>query len=133
MTKPVTRKMAVDSLLYWLMQPEAISIIRLASNEGHHATLLCPECGEPILPGQVIQFDHRHADIHGGPHEYQNIRPVHYDPCHKKKSARDVAAKAKGDRILGLTKTKPKAKIAGRGFNKDLTRGFNGKVRKRNS
>lgn len=115
MTKPVSRKMAVDCLLYWFQQPEAT----ITAADGSLAIYLkCPECRKPILPGQVIQFDHRHADVHGGPHNYKAIRPVHYDPCHKKKTARDIKAKAKGDRILGLTKTRPKRKMPRRPFPK---------------
>lgn len=105
MTKPVSRKMAVDALLH-----------RFA--EMCDARLLCPECHQLILPGQNIQFDHTHGHAMGGQHEYQNLRPIHYDPCHKAKSKRDVAALAKVDRILGLTKNKPKAKIRSRGFSK---------------
>jgi hypothetical protein len=54
----------------------------------------------------------------GGPHEYQNLRPIHYDPCHKRKSKRDVAAKAKVARITGVTKGRPKKKWASRPFPK---------------
>jgi len=49
-------------------------------------TLICPECKEPLLPGQNIHFDHIHADVLGGEHHYSNLRPIHYDPCHKKKA-----------------------------------------------
>jgi len=94
MTKPVTRKLAVDCLLD--------RVIRQFGTP-----LLCSVDGEPLLPGQAIQFDHLHADGLGGPHEYQNLRPIHYDPCHKRKSARDVADMAKIDRITGVTKGRP--------------------------
>ncbi len=98
MTKPISRKMAVDCLLHRVIVQ-------------HGLPLFCDICHEPLVPGQQIQFDHIHSDVMGGKHEYQNLRPVHYDPCHKKKSARDVAAKAKLDRITHKTKTGPKAKI----------------------
>lgn len=105
MTKPVTRKMAVDCLLYWFAQPGAT----IHAADGSLAIYLkCPECGEAILPEQNIQFDHRHADVHGGPHDYTAIRPVHYDPCHKKKTARDIRANAKVKRLRGERKPKPK-------------------------
>lgn len=95
MTKPVTRKMAVDCLLD-----------RVIRQFG--APLLCAcGCGTPLMPGDQVQFDHHHADGLGGPHEYQNLRPIQYDPCHKKKSKRDVAAMAKIDRITGVTKGRP--------------------------
>lgn len=104
MTKPVTRRMAVDCLLDRIIQQFG-------------APLLSPADGEPLLPGQRIQFDHIHADVHGGPHEYQNLRPIHVG-AHQKKTKRDVAAKAKGDRILGLTKTRPSRPIPSRPFAK---------------
>ncbi len=119
MTKPVTRAQAVDCLL------------DRANRAGH--PILCVECGEPCLPGQKIQFDHIHADKLGGPHEYGNFRPLHYDPCHKRKSKKDVAAMAKVDRITGVTGNGPKAKIQSRGFRKDVSRRFDGTVRKRES
>lgn len=107
MTKPISRKMAVDALLWRFLIEGYIEPLG-------GAQIKCPECGEPILPGQQIQFDHIHGHAMGGPHEYQNLRPIHYDPCHKKKSARDVAALAKIARITGKTKRGPKAKIRSR-------------------
>lgn len=110
MTKPVTRKMAVDCLL-----DRILTDTRTAMGDGvDRVHLLCRVCGEPLLPGQAIQFDHIHADALGGPHEYKNIRPIHYDPCHKAKSKRDVGALAKIDRITGLTCTGPKKQIPSR-------------------
>lgn len=97
MTKPISRKMAVDALLH-----------RFA--EMCDAHLLCSECNELLLPGQNIQFDHTHSHAMGGAHEYHNLRPIHYDPCHKAKSKRDVAALAKVARITGVTKGRPKTK-----------------------
>lgn len=99
MTKPVSRRMAVDCLLD--------RIIRQFGSP-----LLCPVDGEPLLPGQVIQFDHVHAHALGGGHTYLDIRPIHYDPCHKKKTKADVQALAKVDRITGVTKGRPKTKWA---------------------
>ncbi len=105
MTKPISRKMAVDCLL-------GLYQIR------------CGICKEQLFPGDAVQFDHVHSDAMGGPHEHDNLRPVHYDPCHKMKSKRDVAALAKVDRITGVTKgPKKKAwtkgrKLQSRGFQK---------------
>lgn len=114
MTKPVTRKLAVDCLLD--------RVIRQFGTP-----LLSPADGQPLLPGEAIQFDHIHADVFGGAHIYQNLRPIHAQ-AHKKKTKADIQAKAKGDRILGLTKTGPKKKIASRGFDKTKTRKFDGNV-----
>lgn len=104
MTKPISRKMAVDCLL-WYFATEA------------DAGLCCHICDNALEMGQDIQFDHIHAIVHGGPHEYENLRPVHAE-CHKKKTKADVQAKAKGDRILGLTCNKPKKKMPSRPFQK---------------
>jgi len=62
------------------------------------------------MPGQDIQFDHTHADVHGGPHEYQNLRPLH-KACHKIKTRADVKANAKVKRLRGERKRKPKPKM----------------------
>ena len=94
MTKPVTRKMVVDWFLWSLKQRGIV--------------VPCGICKEPLEPGDDIQWDHIHATVFWGPHEYQNIRPVHYDPCHKRKTKADVQANAKIDRITGKTKGRPK-------------------------
>lgn len=104
MTKPISRKMAVDCLLDRVI--------------GWYGPLPCSICKMPLLPGQSIQFDHIYADKLGGAHEYQNLRPIHYDPCHKGKSKRDIGAMAKIDRITGITGTRPKKKISSRPFQK---------------
>ena len=100
MTKPVTRKMAVDCLLYRFMALGGIP---------------CGICMAPLNPGDDVQFDHVQAIVHTGPHIYQNIRPVHTE-CHKKKTARDIAANAKIKRIRGETKQGPKRAIPSRPF-----------------
>jgi 5-methylcytosine-specific restriction endonuclease McrA len=88
MTKPISRKMAVDCLL---------GLYKIS----------CGICGEQLFPGDAVQFDHIHADVFDGPHEHQNLRPVHKD-CHKKKTATDIKANAKVKRLRGKKKAKPK-------------------------
>lgn len=102
MTKPVTRQMIIDCLLYRLGMPS------------------CPICKELIRPTQEIDFDHIHADVFDGPHAYENLRPLHR-ACHHQKTAQDVKANAKVKRILkkrkGITKKGrpwPKRKFAAR-------------------
>lgn len=119
MTKPISRKMAVDSLLY-----------RFVLVTGEY--LPCAVCGEPLKPGDDVQFDHAHSDVMGGAHEFQNLRPVHYDPCHKKKTKADIQANAKVKRIVCGGRKKRGPKIKSRGFDKKLTKTFGGKVRLRN-
>lgn len=84
MTKPISRKMAVDALLYRF------------GLEWH--VIICTVCNTVLTPGDAIEFDHVHADVHGGPHEYQNLRPLH-KACHKTKTRADVKANAKVKRI----------------------------------
>lgn len=99
MTKPIPRKMAVDCLLDQFLNVGAVIECRICK------VVLCAE--------DNIQFDHLHAIVHDGPHEYQNLRPVHAE-CHKKKSAKDVAANAKVKRIANPKPSKTPMKNSGR-------------------
>lgn len=90
-------------------------------------SITCGICGREIGPGTPVEWDHVHALVHGGPHIFTNLRPVH-ERCHKAKTKADVQAKAKGDRILGLTCNGPKKAIKSRGFDKTKTRKVNGEV-----
>jgi 5-methylcytosine-specific restriction endonuclease McrA len=58
----------------------------------------CAECQERIMPSARIEWDHTHCLAAGGPHEYMNLRPLHYE-CHKDKTKRDVALNSKAKRI----------------------------------
>lgn len=107
----ITDKMKLDCLLY-------------------RHSIKCGLCGKELFPADEIEWDHIHALVHGGPHVFTNLRPVHV-PCHKAKSARDVAANAKVKRILGETKTGPKKQIQSPGFDKTRTRKFSGEVIRR--
>lgn len=94
--QPITPDMKLDAILY------------------RHA-VTCGICGGELSPGDKIEWDHVHALVHGGPHVFTNIRPVH-EECHKEKTARDVAANAKVKRIRGETKTGPRRPIPSRPF-----------------
>ena len=106
MTKPVSRKMAVDALL-WRFYESGIADM---SGDELHCVLECAICEKVLKPGDRIEFDHVHADVFDGPHEFQNLRPLHKD-CHKKKTARDIKDNAKIDRLTGVTKTRPRRKM----------------------
>lgn len=93
MTRPISRKMVVDCLLWRAGGP----------------VFTCGICNKVLLPEQEIEFDHIHADVHGGPHEYKNLRPLH-KTCHKAKTKTDVQANAKVKRLRGETKGRPKTK-----------------------
>ncbi len=58
----------------------------------------CAECGLPISDEDEIEWDHRHALVHGGRHHYSNVRPLHVT-CHTQKTIRDVKALAKVKRL----------------------------------
>lgn len=51
------------------------------------------------------QVDHRQALIHGGDDAEDNLRAVCAD-CHKRKTARDVSERSRGDRIAAGGKVK---------------------------
>lgn len=96
----------------------------------------CPECNGQFGTLSSIDFDHIEADALGGDNTVENCRPL-CKACHSLKTngrkhtsyGSDKHAIAKNKRINGLTKTGPKAKIKNRGFNKGLSKGFDGKVR----
>ncbi len=96
--KAITPAMKVSCLLYRWFTP-------------------CSLCGLKIAPTDKIEWDHVHALVHGGPHDYTNLRPVHA-ACHKRKTAKDVKANFKIKRIRGETKQGPKRAITSRPFPK---------------
>lgn len=105
MTKPISRKMAVDCLLFTFSTRGYL--------DGRAARIVCTICGRCLETGQNIQFDHIHAYVFDGPHEFMNLRPVHAE-CHKEKTARDIKDNAKVKRIRGERKPKFKRKIPSR-------------------
>jgi len=54
----------------------------------------CHLCEQPIQPGEKWDLDHVVALINGGENAEPNLKPAHRK-CHKDKTARDVAEKAK--------------------------------------
>lgn len=107
-----------DARITWDMKIDAI-LYRYA--------VPCAICGKDLKPGDAVEWDHVHALVHGGPHVFSNLRPLHA-ACHLEKTKRDIAANAKGKRIRGETCNGPKKKIRGRGFDKTKTRKFSGEV-----
>ena len=104
--------MAVDCLLWRFFSGAQIPLKGIQGYETRQALIICGICNQFISSGEDIQFDHIHADVFDGPHEYRNLRPVHAE-CHKKKSARDVKDNAKIKRIRGETKQRKGRPMAG--------------------
>lgn len=79
----------------------------------------CHLCGCEIQVGQKWDMDHVVALINGGENREANLRPAHRD-CHKKKTALDVAEKAKNARIRlkHVGAVQPAGKIKSAGFAK---------------
>ncbi len=94
----ITADMKIDCLLY-------------------RYAVTCAICGKDLRPGDVIEWDHVAALVHGGQHVFSNLRPLH-EVCHAEKTKRDVAANAKVKRLLGETCNGPKKKIQSPGFQK---------------
>ncbi len=112
----------------------------LLSHEGK-----CWRCGVAFVHGDKIEYDHIHALARGGTDDDSNIGPCHA-LCHRLKThgtaalrlGADIFEIAKTKRLakkhsspVGEKPTKPKRKIQSRGFDKTLTRGFDGKTRLR--
>lgn len=102
--KAITPKMKIDILLGMAVERDM--------------PILCVECVYPLLPGHRIEWDHRHAHALDGPHEVDNIRPVHYD-CHKGKTKRDVKAIRKADRIARGGRKRKGPPMKSRPFSKE--------------
>lgn len=89
--KAITERMKIDALL-------------MAAS---HGAPLCT-CGEPIDPGQPIDWDHYTPLALSGDHHYTNLRPLHRD-CHRKKTSGTKATSAGSD-IHKIAKVKRIAK-----------------------
>ena len=86
---------------------------------------ICHLTGRKIQPGEAWDVDHVIALCNGGKHEEANLRPA-LRQAHRRKTADDVKAKAKTDRIA---KKHLSIKPKGRGFT--AWRKFDGTVVKR--
>ena len=86
--------------------------VRLRVLDAHDG--ICALTGRKIRPGDEWDLDHRVALANGGEHRESNLQPV-LRAAHRKKTAADVAQKAKDRRVrakhLGLHK--PKTTIPG--------------------
>jgi 5-methylcytosine-specific restriction protein A len=89
----------------------------------------CAKCREKVSLGEYA-IDHIQAIDHLGAHSLENWQLL-CKPCHATKTSNDVKASAKGRRLRGEVGNGRKQPIRSRGFNKKLSKGFDGKVRVR--
>jgi len=111
---------------------------RLDTFKAYGAIVLCQAdgCDSAIYISEA-EIDHHVALIDGGKHELDNWRPV-CSSCHRRKSAREHKNNAKSKRlnaarqahaaIVKREAAKQAGKIKSRGFDKTLTKRFDGKV-----
>jgi len=100
--KAITERQKIDCLL---------------ARANAHGRLACAICDRLIFPGQVIEWDHIHAVCADGPHNYENLRPLHR-ACHTRKSALDIALNAKTKRIANGGRKRKGPKMKSRPFQK---------------
>jgi len=74
----------------------------------------------------LFEWDHNVLHALGGTDDWWNLTPV-FVKLHREKSRRDTAIVAKVKRLSGKRK-RPRRRLQGRGFDKGLTRHFDGRV-----
>lgn len=91
----------------------------------------CGMCrGALPVTGPSVVYDHMLSLMLGGPDENANVQLLCASPCNKIKTAADAKAIAKLRRLIAEP-TPSKNPIRSRGFDKSLTKGFDGRVRRR--
>lgn len=98
---------------------------------------LCYLCGLKIGLGEAYDIEHVIPWALSFDDSDENLKLAHKEGCHKDKSRKDVKAIAKAKRMAGEHGQQARRKkenyrpMPSRGFDKTVTRGFDGKVRKR--
>jgi 5-methylcytosine-specific restriction endonuclease McrA len=69
--------------------PESVQRQILESQMNADGLIICPDCANPIRPGQKKAFDHRIPLIDGGTHSQANLRCIHENPCHAIKTVQE--------------------------------------------
>jgi hypothetical protein len=92
----------------------------------------CWFCNLPVPEsGPAVEYDHIPALWMKGSDADEDIGPIHKATCHKVKTAADASRRAKVKRIHKWGEPKKGRKLQGAGFDKSLSKGFDGKVRPR--
>jgi 5-methylcytosine-specific restriction endonuclease McrA len=93
---------------------------------------LCTYCSqETEVMGPTVVYDHEIPLELGGADDDSNLGPIHASPCNKIKTAADIRQIAKMRRQEKMDDPKEPSRLQGRSFDKDLTRGFDGKTKPR--
>lgn len=75
--------------------PESVQRHILEGQKNAAGIIICPDCGQPIRPGQAKAFDHEIPLADGGIHGEANLRAIHVKPCHSNKTAAEAIARTK--------------------------------------
>lgn len=75
--------------------PESVQRQILEDQMNADGLIICPDCTNPIRPGQKKAFDHRIPLIDGGTHSQANLRCIHENPCHAIKTVVEAKARTK--------------------------------------
>jgi hypothetical protein len=130
---PIATKLA--ELRQAIVEIEARKAMTPARKRRIHAqhSGLCTYCGQDVeVSGPTVVYDHEIPLELGGADDDSNIGPIHASPCNKVKTALDIKAIAKCRRLVKReTEGAPVSRLQGRGFQTLLSRGFDGKVKKR--
>lgn len=77
---------------------------RLSSSDKLHVLArqaICPVCLGTLGTLKCLAFDHEHALARGGADDIDNVRAIHRDPCHARKTAKqDIPEAAKTKRLV---------------------------------
>lgn len=75
--------------------PETVQRHILERQMNADGLIICPDCGNPIRPGQKKAFDHFKPLADGGQHSEANLRAIHEKPCHAIKTVVEAKARTK--------------------------------------
>ena len=104
---------------------DSVPPLRVRMRVFHEHNKTCHISGRKIRGGEAWELDHIVALCNGGENRESNLAPALVQP-HKEKTARDVAEKAKIDRIRAkhFGQHKPKSRLSSSKYSKK----FNGTV-----
>lgn len=97
--------------------PESVKRHILERQTNTDGMIICPDCGNPIRPGQAKAFDHHKPLADGGGHSEANLRAIHEKPCHAIKTVVEAKARTKARSqfaaVHGIKTSKSEMRSAG--------------------